>query len=317
MVTLARALHDQGRDVAFLTRADTISNRRLKATQLPCFVIERESVAPSAQDVARGYEPDLVIQDVLETAPDDLRPYNEAGVACVNFDDTGAGLALAAAVINSIVFHWGEYDPERCKAELFEGPQYMVLQEEVNELREIPRSFPSRAERVLMAFGGTDTHDVTERMLAGINGVTTPLSVRVNLGPGREMTDGLAQAIGTSRHRVEVTHSVPSLLREFVDSDFVICGGGNMLYEVAALGVPAASLATEVHEIRNVAYWADVGSTLNLGHEGELEPHRMCCLLDNLLGSKRDRQRMAVAGREVVDGKGLARVLGIINGFLN
>ncbi len=313
MRTLALALRDAGCYVAFLTLENEVANQLLSSTGLTCYVFQRDTYNSTLQEAVQKQRPDLIIQDVLEISADQMETIHQLTTAkIINFDDVGAGLATANVVINSIVFHWNKYKPNESRARLVEGPKYMILQPEIGNYVNRDKKIPAKAEHVLLAFGGTDTYFVTERVLKAINNINGDLNVKINLGPGSKMTPCLEEVVKSSTHQVEILHSVPNLLGEFFQADLVVCGGGNMLYELAALGIPSVSIATEAHEIFNVDYWASVGTTVSLGWREDLILAQVSEAISNLLFEKQRRFKMSLIGKKTVDGLGLSRVLKII-----
>lgn len=316
MRTLANALRDMGHDVCFLSLADDRANRILEEAGFPCRVFtgryEQELLAS-----LDALCPNLLIYDTLDVSLDELKRVRSASsVKIMTFDDTVGGLRLADVVVNSIVFHWERYDAEQASCLLLEGPEYMVLQPEVVARRDAPPRLPSEARRILLAFGGSDTQGLTSRALEALNLVSAPLQVRINLGPAATAPSRLEAALQHSSHAVELLHAPPSLITEFQAADMVLCAGGVMLYELAALGVPCASIAAEPHEVRAVAHWEQLGSTVSLGSADTFEPAAAAAALQRLLNDPVARTRMSQAGRARVDARGLSRILTVIEGLL-
>ena len=317
MKTLALALQEAGSHVAFLTGEDKAANSLLKATGLTCYVFQPDSYNAALTEAIQAQQPDLIIQDILETIPECIEAIRQLSPAkIINLDDVGAGLAMADVVINSIVFNWGRYRAEESQARLFEGPQYMILQPAISQYARLDKTIPDRAENILLAFGGTDTQHLTEMVLQAINGIGTTLNVKINLGPGSEYTPCLDQAVKASRHHVKVMRSVPNLFEECFKTDLVICAGGIMLYELAALGVPSVAIAAEPHEAFTVDYWSGVGTTAALGRGKTLNLTQVSDAVGNLLGDRRRRAEMSRIGKQTVDDLGLTRVLKIIDEVL-
>ena len=88
-----------------------------------------------------------------------------------------------------------------------------------------------------------------------------------------------------------------------------------MLYELAALGVPAAALAAEEHEVLNIRYWANAGSAADLGDWRAFDPGRIAAAIAALIADRAARAAMSAAGRTAVDGGGLARCLAVLDGL--
>jgi spore coat polysaccharide biosynthesis predicted glycosyltransferase SpsG len=284
MRTLANGLKAKGARVAFISLADHPSLELLKAAGITVLAFDGPDYHLVLRDTIDSIKPDLVIQDVLDTSHEsmaELRSLTSAMI--VNIDDTAAGLEAADMVINSMVFHWNRYGKEKVKALLFEGPRYAILQPGIGTLIRREKYIHEHATEILIAIGGTDTHFVTQRALLSLNAVKTALNVRINMGPGSRISTQLERAIGSSPHRITLDRSNPDLLGAMFDADLVVCGGGTMLYELAAMGVPSACIATEPHEVLNMKYWEDQGATVALGWEKDLDGYSVSRTLNTLI----------------------------------
>jgi spore coat polysaccharide biosynthesis predicted glycosyltransferase SpsG len=313
MRTLAIALTQSGYRVSFLSLADQIATETLGVAGLTIYPFTSDSYGQELTKVLAERSPDLILQDVLDTTErgvEGLRKHSSAKL--IHFDDTRAGLDYADAVINSMVFHWNRYESSHVRAKLYEGPQYAILPPEIAAHRQARKLMPDFARRILVAIGGTDTHFVTERVMQALNAIQIPLSITINLGPGAKQRHALNMAVAESKHKVNLLQSTPNLVLEYLKHDLVICGGGTMLYELAALGIPSMCIATEPHEILNMEYWASQGTSMAAGCEKHLCTESMAGNLSTVLEDRKLRIRMSAKGQKVMDHNGVQRVLTII-----
>lgn len=309
MGRLADALTARGHGVRFLTDAGSLGERLLREQGRDIAIMDGADDFATLTRVTATV--DLTVFDVLDTRDDEIDAVSTGHMVC--FDDCGAGLRRAAAVINPIVFSWNRYLPG-CRQGLFEGPDYMILPPRLVAARPM---VAAKAHRLLMAFGGTDTHGLSGRMLTLLGALPRSLHVRLNLGPGAVPSPTLEQAVRTSLHRVDILRGVPDLVAEMVRADLVICGGGIMLYELTAMGVPCAALATEDHEVLNIAWFAGQGCIADLGNHAVLTADILAKRVTPLLDDGAVRRRLSDTGKATVDGQGLSRVVTIIEDLLS
>ena len=318
MKALALALEEAEAHVAFLTHSDKEANHILLAVGLPCHAFQPSSYDATLKQTLEAQQPDLILQDILETSDESMTALRELSrTKIINFDDVGAGLTMAEAVINGLVFHWGRYKSDECTARLFEGPKYMILQKEIGPYVQLHKETAGSVKNVLLSFGGTDTHHLSEKVLEAMNCVKSPLGLKVHLGPGTRSTPSLEELVKASPHRVEIIRSPDNLFEEFYNADLVICGGGITLYELAALGVPSLSIATEDHEVYNTDYWSNIGTTTSLGSRETLDWDKISEIVHGLLFDKDRRLQMSRIGKQTIDHLGLTRVLKVIEEVLN
>ncbi len=314
MKALAKGLADSGAQLRFLTLRDAAANTVLEKTGIAVSTFKPEELVTAFVSEFENYKPDWILQDVLATQDEEMAVLKGLGPAkWIHFDDTGAGMRLADLVINAFVFHWGEYTGHSSDTKVYEGAEFMILQEEIETYRGRPHLIAKRAERIVLGFGGTDTHGVTGAYMKALNGIQLPhLSVTVILGPGTLESPELATAIAESNFAVELKKSVPDLFKEYHASDLVLCGGGNCLYELATLGIPSLSVACEPHELKNIHFWEKSGTTIGIGFRNAIKPE-FSTVFSSILQNSGQRKAMSEAGKRVMNGSGLQKVLAILD----
>jgi len=88
-----------------------------------------------------------------------------------------------------------------------------------------------------------------------------------------------------------------------------VSAGGGSLYELAAAGLPAVAVQVAGNQERNIEGFRWLG-TIQFAGTADLDdlPERVASLVAELKWDAEARQRMARAGRQVVDGTGLAEL---------
>lgn len=318
MQALALELAKRNFEVAVCSIANTLAVKLFRDGGITVFPLDPAEKGYFEDRTLVHFEPDLLVLDVLDTDAERLgRLKSSSAAPLIAFDDTMGGLQVADAVINAIVFHYEKHSSSEATAQLHEGPDFMILRESIHDC--IGRNLKSPTNRVLgvmLVFGGTDTHNMTAKMLGVLKNVSQELDVVVNLGPGAPPQILDEQIFSNSPHRLTVKKEVSNIFEEFVAADLVICGGGNTLYELAALGVPVAAIATEPHEIQNILFWERKGTLHNLGWKENLDTSKLGNEIQMLLDDFPYRQKMAEKGPKVVDANGLNRCCEILTALL-
>ncbi len=317
MLALARALRSDGANVRFVSKDDVVCNRMITDAGFHCVSCLGDSVDDVLENEISISDPHLLIFDVLKTNDTTLKMVrSNTDAKMVTFDDVGAGLQHAEAVINGIAFSWGVYERERCNAKVYEGPQYIVLGSGIESYLDKKREPRVDANRIMVAFGGSDTHGLTAQVLKALNGASKKLSIRINMGPAFDEGSLFVDAVMGSPHDIQLCRNTSDIYEEMMRSDLVICGGGIMLYELAALGIPSISVATEEHEELNLKYWSAIGTILPIGARTDISESKLVGCVIGLLNDSEARITMSECGRRTVDGKGLKRVVDIIDGVV-
>ncbi|MDD3880161.1 MAG: glycosyltransferase [Syntrophomonas sp.] len=94
--------------------------------------------------------------------------------------------------------------------------------------------------------------------------------------------------------------------------DISISAAGSTTYELVACGVPALLVVAADNQLRLAREAERQGMAFNLGWYHELDPDRLYFALDRLINNQILREKMAVRGQELIDGRGAQRVAGIL-----
>lgn len=172
-------------------------------------------------------------------------------------------------------------DPEHVK--------YAVLRSEFLGLPE--RSYAPRGE-VLFTFGGTDPSELTRRCLMAF----PPYDA-----DGEEDWNGY-RTLRDHEHMAEAMRSV----------DVVVTSQGRTVLEAAACGVPCISIAANEREARHVR----IPGVTYLGLHSTVTDDQIRHAVKTTLADKHLREENARAARAAVDGRGLERLVRLIEGVI-
>jgi spore coat polysaccharide biosynthesis predicted glycosyltransferase SpsG len=185
------------------------------------------------------------------------------------------------------------------------GSEYALIRQ---ELWEPPvRQCRARVQRVLVTLGGGASTDLVGDVLGRLDRVSDEFDVTVIQGPFSGSWPGPASApCSPAKRNIRIVTDPPAVLDLMRDADIAVCGGGQTLYELAALGTPAVVLqlaANQADSLRAVvasgaARLADADSALA---SVEQIVHELCEYADR-------RAAMSEAGQRLVDGRGAIRV---------
>jgi spore coat polysaccharide biosynthesis predicted glycosyltransferase SpsG len=214
--------------------------------------------------------PDLVINDMLNTDEDYMRPLKEQGLRLVNFEDEGPGAAFADLVINALYERVGNDDPRR----LYGHRNFCLRDEFLNAAR---KPFSTGAEQVLITFGGTDASDFTRNSVDALYDIcmrgadtlpgftrsapgnpagsaasgSRPLRLRIVAGPGYAHHEALEEhltRLDPGRRVLYYTHATNVMSAEMEKADFAVCSAGRTVYELAHMRIPAIVLSHHERE---------------------------------------------------------------------
>ncbi len=191
------------------------------------------------------------------------------------------------------------------------GPKYIPLRKEFLNVPE--KEIREKIERILITFGGDDAVNVTPSVLRLLERRYPQAVKKVIIGRGyrnaeeiKTAADGLTELI--------YFPGAEGMKSVMLDSDIAISAGGQTLYELARVGVPAIAVIVADNQINNVQGWEKNGFVVNSGWHNASGVHEKIDEGLKLLEEKSARERMSKAGRLLVDGSGAERVVGALVG---
>ena len=198
-----------------------------------------------ADDVL-ALQPDMVINDILDTDAVYIRKLKEAGIRVVNFEDEGSGAGEADLVINAL------YNDKSRDAHFLYGPRYFCLRDEfASGCRNV---FRPEARTVLISFGGTDHSDFTRKSLDVVEPICRErgMDIRVVAGPGYAHREALEQHLAQlDNPRIAFTHATNVMSRMMEGADMAVCSAGRTVYELAHMRAPAIVMAHHERELNH------------------------------------------------------------------
>jgi len=194
------------------------------------------------------------------------------------------------------------------------GPQYAVLQPEFT--RKPVRSIRDQnANRVLVTCGGSDPTKLSPVICRALAVIEKPLEVQVAIGPlfCNELKQMIQREVVKSPQQTELLDSPESLAEAMFWCDLAVTTSGLTKYELAATGTPAISLSIDLHHNQANQGFAKFESVYDLGVG--VSPETITSSVEFLLNGFPQRKKMSAAGRTIVDGQGLNRVVKVLRGL--
>jgi CMP-N-acetylneuraminic acid synthetase/spore coat polysaccharide biosynthesis predicted glycosyltransferase SpsG len=227
--------------------------------------------------------PDIIINDILDTSAGYIKQLKERNWLVVNFEDLGRGIKHADLVINAL------YEADSNSPNILGGPAYFCLRDEFYSLP--PKKGVSPAlRRVLVTFGGTDENNLTIKVLKALEAMNGEFIVNVITGFGYTHEGELKKYLKQCSKRVIVVRDTRSISQYMYDADLVITSGGRTVYEVASVRTPCLVLCQNQRELTH-RFFSKKNGILNLGLGTEVEDSALRDMIKHLL-KKEPREKM-------------------------
>jgi CMP-N-acetylneuraminic acid synthetase/spore coat polysaccharide biosynthesis predicted glycosyltransferase SpsG len=298
-LTLARRLTDHH----LLFIADQREELAARGVQDHHYTLE--TYADDPLPLLERLQPDIVVNDVLDTSADLVRAMKQRGWRVVNFEDQGPGIDHADAVINAL------YEGPHPADHVYCGADYYCLREEFFSIRR--RDAQPVARTVLICFGGTDPAGLTVKTARVAAGLPAGFRLVIVLGPGFGHDDELARVLTDFPHAHEIVRDTKVISHYMEQADVMVTSGGRTCYEAATVGVPAVVMCQNDRELKHVFASPDHGF-INLGLGRDVADARLAEVLGHLMGDEARRRAMQHRMWEWDGRGGIDRVLKIIIG---
>jgi UDP-2,4-diacetamido-2,4,6-trideoxy-beta-L-altropyranose hydrolase len=195
--------------------------------------------------------------------------------------------------------------------ELLLGPRYAVLAEEYRGLHEMPLRMRDQPRTILLTFGGADRHDLTARAVRALSELRAPperlLVVAGSLYGRISALEALLSEHGRMHPELHVdTRRMAALMAE---ADLALSSGGLTAWELACAGVPNVIISSSDRERQTARLLQQEELACFVGHHDQASLEEITDAIERLMADPARLRSYALAGRKLVDGRGLDRVL--------
>ncbi|MBP6344057.1 MAG: acylneuraminate cytidylyltransferase [Candidatus Omnitrophica bacterium] len=209
--------------------------------------------SPNIIDDIMAFDPDVIINDVLDTTDEYMKSLKNLGLKLINFEDLGPGVKHADIVINAL---YPERDslPNHYFGHLYFCPRDEFL---ISEFKTVTKD----VRRVLITMGGVDPCNLTAKVLSVIYPYCMERGIAIDLvlGLGYQRTDTLKSFPQAKVHR-----DIKTMSDFMLAADVILTSAGRTVYEAASIGTPTIVLAQNEREMTHFFASPKYGFT-NLG----------------------------------------------------
>lgn len=194
------------------------------------------------------------------------------------------------------------------------GPQYVIVNEELTELHNSSK-VRETIRKVFVSFGGGYAKGALLKYL----------SVLVQSFPSLEFCVALRANHPDLLSLKHIEKDFPNVTL-YIDSNYVyqlmcqcdvaILASGGMSYEAATVGLPSILIALEDNQFVNLKGCSDLGISVSLGTIDLVPPNTVVNTLMMLKNNTELLSRMSKVALHHFDGKGVNRIVSVINMFL-
>ncbi len=310
MLSLCQAFSEFGIRVRILIRGDGSVSSLLKDVDYEIFdwLTERDRTFHRIEGAH------IVVVDSYRADPDFCRSVGLLAEVPVYYEDFRRMDYPSGVVVNGNIYAERLYSSEREGILYLTGVRYTPLR---REFWSVPRKeIGEEVSSVLVTFGGSDVRDLSLQVLELLRERHPFLRKFLVVGGGFRDPERLRSLMDENTLLIR-SPDAGEMKRIMLASDIAISAGGQTLYELARVGVPAIGVVVAENQLGNVEGWSRAGFLLSAGRWDSPD------LLENIhrlilyLRDRNIRRRMSEAGRRLIDGKGSLRIAGKLLEVLN
>jgi spore coat polysaccharide biosynthesis predicted glycosyltransferase SpsG len=251
------------------------------------------------------------------TRPAELTAYHETLTrgtrAYVVTFDNGTGVSYASDMVVVPYYRAGTRGGvARGFQTVLWGAEYFVFRPEFVAAAAVPRRLRPTARNILVTIGGSDPYHLSAKVARAV-AMLDPATTAVRFVVGAAGAPGVAAEIGASMAEWggphEVLHQPRDLARHMLWADIAVTGEGLTKYETAVTGTPSLMISQFDTHGELVRDFEKAGTTWHVGNGRELSVEEIGKALMRLREDRARRGHMSRRGRDLVDGRGVQRVI--------
>jgi len=192
------------------------------------------------------------------------------------------------------------------------GPAYFIFRKEFIEAAKASRVMKEDAQNILVTIGGSDPLNLTVKVARALDRLSvTSLNLRIVIGPGfaDSVRQELERTLKGFKGNYELIMESNNLADLMLWADLAITGGGLTKYETAVSGTPSIVISQDEHQLEPTKEFERCGTILHLGLGSKVDDVDIAKAVEKLLADDALRAEMSEKGWNLVDGKGIERVI--------
>ena len=270
---------------------------------------KRDYIINVAEDIGQeisyiqSIQPDVIIVNMLKNDIERLEFFKQSSKLLVTIDDSGAAAKLSDIRINPLYYTDGAINE----------PEYIALGKEFISANKKDKTIKGEVGNILVTQGGADTYGFTPKIISALSEIEETIHINVVIGPAFKNFEELNEAVKRSKRCFNLLYNVHNMCQLIQNADMVITGGGNTMFEIACLGIPALVVCGDTFEEETAGRMEKWGIVENMGFGLNVSQKEILEKAELLIKDAKKRSEMSMNGRKRTDGRGAERVVQLIN----
>jgi UDP-2,4-diacetamido-2,4,6-trideoxy-beta-L-altropyranose hydrolase len=190
------------------------------------------------------------------------------------------------------------------------GPRYALLRQEFLDFPKGHPSIPEQARKLLITFGGGDSHNVTLQVLGALQRLTDlELDIDVVVGATNPHRASLEEALAKSSQVARLLLNVDSMPKLMAGAELAISAGGGTCYELAFMKVPMFLITMAKNHEQAVKTFGQKIAAFSAGWFSTLKSDSLASSIRSVIFDQKFRKELVENANRMVDGRGAKRVV--------
>ena len=231
-------------------------------------------------DDIKNVNPDIVINDILDTSIEYMNKLRKLDVKIINFEDLGEGAELADVVINAL------YPEKEILPNYYFGYKYFCPKDEFYFSDK--KVVSEQVNNILITFGGVDENNLSLKILESIYDFCKANHINIDIVVGL----GYTKINSLKKYEyANIYQNVKNISDFMLKADIIFTSAGRTVYEIACLGVPAIILAQNEIEMTHF-FVSQENGFINLGLGAKINKKKILDMFAHLVKNDKERQYM-------------------------
>lgn len=295
-LVLAHEFRRRGYNVWFMVKDDDRAISLVKKNRFQYSVVDNHY---DLQRFLKSKKSDIAILNQMNTPMSEALILRKNVKLLVTVEDTGKAAAIADMRFNVL------YPAKKS----FIDFNFMPLSDVFQKKRMKQRIIRKHVKNIIIMQGGSDTRGFIPRILKALYGIPTAVQINVIIGPGFKNEIELKKALDQAPRVYNIIRGENDLSDLMLNADMAVSAGGNTLFELACLGVPAVVVCAEPFEAITANRMQKHGFGVNLGFKKDPAKGQILSAVNVMRLDYFMRKKMNSIGKKMIDGHGAERII--------
>ena len=275
---------------------------KIRSLNYQVFMQQHENILDDINKI----DPHVIVNDILDTDKEYIFALKNKDRLVINFEDLGTGASKADLVINAL------YPEKEVLKNHYFGHKYFCARDEFFHSNR--QNIREKVKNILISFGGTDSNNLTLKVLDSISDQCNNHNIKINVVLGFGNSNNYSEYKDYSN--INILIDIKDISSYMMDADIIFTSAGRTVYEIACIGTPAIILAQNERELTHFFASPEFGF-INLGLGYKLKNKEIQDTFINLKDNFQERQNMqkVMLQKDILNGK--RRTMELINSNIN